>query len=110
MLTRAKKRWRAEVPGARAALYFNAYVDHLGLRDKITFDTAVEHAERHPDGRWDITLGGGAVRRYDALLVANGHHWDPRWPEPPIAGHFDGTQMHAHAYRDNSMLRGDHEA
>ena len=24
--------------------------------------------------------------RYDALLVANGHHWDPRWPEPAFPG------------------------
>ena len=33
------------------------------------------------------TLDGAARRaRYDALLVANGHHWDPRWPEPPFPG------------------------
>jgi cation diffusion facilitator CzcD-associated flavoprotein CzcO len=33
---------------------------------------------------------------YDAVLVANGHHWDPRWPEPAHPGQFDGEQMHAH--------------
>ena len=27
-------------------------------------------------------------RRYAAVLVANGHHWDPRWPDFP--GEFDG--------------------
>lgn len=86
------------------AAYFNAYVDHFGLRDKITFNTAVEHAVRHRDGTWEITLEGGTVRHYDALLVANGHHWDPRWPEPPVPGRFDGVEMHSHAYRDNAML------
>src|SRR5215207_1809228 len=43
---------------------------------------------------------GGAARTYDALIVANGHHWDPRWPEPPFPGHerFAGTQLHSHDY------------
>jgi hypothetical protein len=41
------------------------------------------------------------------LVVANGHHWDARWPEPafPGADVFAGTQMHAHDYRDNAFLR-----
>ena len=45
---------------------------------------------------------------YDMLLVANGHHWDPRWPEPafPGADDFEGIQMHAHDYRDNEFLAG----
>jgi len=88
------------------AAYFNAYVDHFRLRDKITFNTAVEHAVRRHDGTWEITLEGGTVRHYDALLVANGHHWDPRWPEPPVPWRFDGVEMHSHAYRDNAMLAG----
>ena len=38
------------------------------------------------DGVWEVTLDDGETRRYDALLVANGHHWDPRWPEPAFPG------------------------
>jgi dimethylaniline monooxygenase (N-oxide forming) len=87
------------------ASYFDSYVDHFGLRDKITFETGVEHAERGPDGVWTVTLEGGEARRYDALLVANGHHWNPRWPEPPYPGTFDGDQMHAHYYVDNDLFR-----
>jgi dimethylaniline monooxygenase (N-oxide forming) len=86
--------------------YFNQYVDHFGLRDKIIFNTGVKQAERPADGRWRITLDTGGIQEYDALLVANGHHWDPRMPEPPFPGHFAGTEMHAHAYRDNAILRG----
>src|SRR5205085_2029087 len=41
----------------------------------------------------------------DALLVANGHHWDPRWPEPPFPGRFDGDQLHSHHYVENTDLR-----
>ena len=87
------------------AAYFDAYVDHFGFRDRITFDTAVEHAELQDDGTWAVTLSGGDTRRYDALLVANGHHWDPRWPEPPYPGTFAGRQMHAHHYVDNTDFR-----
>jgi cation diffusion facilitator CzcD-associated flavoprotein CzcO len=84
------------------AEYFENYVDHFGLRDRIVFETGVEHADRGPDGVWTITLDNGEERLYDALLVANGHHWDPRWPEPPFPGRFDGEQLHAHYYVDNA--------
>ena len=41
-------------------------------------------------------------------IVANGHHWDPRWPEPSYPGSdtFPGTQMHAHYYRTPDVLEG----
>src|SRR3954452_7152489 len=61
------------------ASYFDSYVDHFGLREAIEFETGVEHAARRPDGVWEVTSDGGETRRFDALLVANGHHWDPRW-------------------------------
>jgi dimethylaniline monooxygenase (N-oxide forming) len=88
------------------AAYFDDYVDHFHLRERITFETGVERASRREDGLWQITLQGGATRLYDALLVANGHHWDPRWPEPafPGAETFAGVQMHAHSYLENSVL------
>jgi hypothetical protein len=40
--------------------------------------------------------------------VANGHHWDPRWPEPSFAGSetFPGEQIHAHYYRTPDVLEG----
>jgi dimethylaniline monooxygenase (N-oxide forming) len=82
------------------AAYFDAYVDRFGLREKITFNTGVEHAARD-DGGWAVRLDTGEERRYDALLVANGHHWDARWPEPAFPGseEFAGVQMHSHDYK-----------
>jgi hypothetical protein len=90
------------------AAYFEAYVEHFGFRDRIVFETAVEHARRQADGSWEVQLDTGERRRYEALLVANGHHWDPRWPEPPFPGmdRFGGLQLHAHSYRDNSIFSG----
>jgi cation diffusion facilitator CzcD-associated flavoprotein CzcO len=82
------------------AEYFDAYVDHFGFRDRITFDTRVTRAERLADGRWEVSTDRGDTRSYDALVVANGHHWDARWPEPAFPGHerFAGVQMHSHDY------------
>ena len=91
------------------ATYFDSYVDHFGFRDRITFQCAVTWAKRRDDGLWEITLETGEKRLYDALCVANGHHWDPRWPEPKPPGRFDGLEMHSHYYIDPATphdLRG----
>ena len=90
------------------AAYFDAYVEHFGFRDRIRFETKVARAQRVAGGGWELTLDDGSVERFDALLVANGHHWDPRWPEPMFPGHegFTGQQLHAHAYVDNDLFAG----
>ena len=90
------------------AAYFDDYVDHFGFRDRIRFETKIEHAEQRADGTWRLTVAEGDTRDYDMLVVANGHHWDQRWPEPafPGADSFEGIQMHAHSYRDNAFLAG----
>jgi dimethylaniline monooxygenase (N-oxide forming) len=90
------------------AEYFEAYVDRFGFRDRIRFETAIERAEQRADGSWRLTDSRDVTRAYDMLVVANGHHWDKRWPEPAFPGSdtFEGIQMHAHDYRDNAFLEG----
>ena len=83
---------------AQLLQYFHDYVDHFDLRETITFNTAVTNVEDLPGGRWKVTLSTGETREYDAVVVANGHHWDPRTPTYP--GHFDGYQVHSHNYTD----------
>src|SRR3954470_820023 len=94
---------------SQIARYFDDYVDHFGFRDAIAFETGVERAERPPDGGWLITLHDGATERFDALLVANGHHWDKQMPELafPGADAFTGVQLHSHDYKgeDPSFFR-----
>ena len=88
------------------ASYFEEYVDHFGLRSASRSRPAwsTPAGARTASGRYARHRGSGT---YDALIVANGHHWDQRWPEPafPGADTFKGTQMHAHAYVDNSISR-----
>ena len=76
--------------------YLHDYADAFGLRERIRFETPVEHAERKRGGGWRITLGGGEAQDFDFLVVGNGHHWDPRHPDFP--GSFDGETLHSHHY------------
>src|SRR5260370_305224 len=76
------------------------YADAFGLRRNIRFNTRVTSAERGPQGGWRITLDDGSSESFDAMLVCNGHHWDPRMPSFP--GSFDGPQIHSHDYIDPS--------
>jgi dimethylaniline monooxygenase (N-oxide forming) len=82
------------------AEYFDAYTEHFGVKDRVVFGTGVERAERREDGAWEVTLDTGETKSFDALVVANGHHWNPRWPEPGYPGQdtFTGEQIHAHHY------------
>ncbi len=95
----------------QVAKYFDDYAERFGLVERITFRTEVLTAEPDEDG-WSVTVedGDGARRteRYRAVLVANGHHWKPRWPEPPFAGaeEYEGEQMHVHHYREPDVLEG----
>ena len=87
---------------AQIAAYFDDYVDHFGLRDRIRFNTEVTSVEPTDDGRWEVTTDGGESQAYEAVLVANGHHWNPKYPEPPFPGQhtFAGEQLHSHHYRE----------
>ena len=85
---------------AQVLSYLQGYVEHFGLFSKVTLKTEVTEAKLDKQGIWRIHLGGGQGHSYDALFVCNGHHWDCRWPEPAYPGHFDGPQIHSHAYRD----------
>jgi cation diffusion facilitator CzcD-associated flavoprotein CzcO len=93
---------------SQIAAYFEEYVEHFGFHDQIVFETAVEHAARQEDGSWRVELDTGESLDYDALIVANGHHWNPRWPEPAFPGSesFTGEQLHAHSYVENSIFAG----
>ena len=94
------------------AKYFDDYVEHFGLRETITFRTEVTLVEP-AGGGWDVTVrsrdtGAEETRRYSAVLVANGHHWDPRDPEPPYPGAdtFTGEQLHSHYYKVPDLYAG----
>jgi cation diffusion facilitator CzcD-associated flavoprotein CzcO len=73
--------------------FLREYADRFGLRERIRFSSPVEHATRLEQGGWEID-----GERFDALVVCNGHHWDPSYPDFP--GSFDGPTIHSHHYID----------
>jgi hypothetical protein len=88
------------------ARYFDSFVDHFGFRDRIRFRTTVTSVVPADDG-WEVTVqprdsSSTETHHYDAVLVASGHHWDARLPEPgfPGADTFTGLQLHSHDYKD----------
>ncbi|MDX1691716.1 MAG: NAD(P)-binding domain-containing protein [Acidimicrobiia bacterium] len=89
--------------------YFERYAETFDLRRSITFRTRVTDVRPAPDGGWDVTTepaGGGdaETRRHRAVLVANGHHWDPHLPSWP--GSFDGRILHSREYRSPEAFSG----
>jgi len=99
--------------------YFDSYVDHFGFRDTITFRTEVTEVIKNPASDHGTGKGyrvrfrslndpTGTVqeRSYTHLIVANGHHWNPRLPEPPFPGTFAGETMHSHDYREPEQIQG----
>jgi cation diffusion facilitator CzcD-associated flavoprotein CzcO len=55
-------------------------------------------------GGWVVKLASGETRRYRGIVIANGHNWDPRWPEYP--GTFAGEAIHSCQYKTPDILRG----
>ncbi|MDD7814999.1 NAD(P)-binding domain-containing protein [Mycobacterium sp. CSUR Q5927] len=88
------------------ARYFDDYARHFGLHKHISFQTEVTHVAPLADGGFSVNLSDGSTKDYDYVLVANGHHWDPRMPEPMFPGTFDGTIMHSREYRDAAFMAG----
>jgi dimethylaniline monooxygenase (N-oxide forming) len=83
--------------------YLEAYAAHGELRRHIVCGAPVRDA-RAVDGCWEVTVDGREPQRFDAVVVAGGHYWDPQLPELP--GAFDGLTMHAREYRTPDPFAG----
>ena len=93
-----------EFPGHRQVLeYLRAYAERFGLYETIQFNSTVEHLEPHERG-WCVRLANGDERLYRGVVIANGHNWDPRYPDYP--GEFSGTTLHSSAYKTPDVLQG----
>jgi hypothetical protein len=84
--------------------HLEAYCDRFGVRPHIRFRTEVTRVRPLAPSDWEVTFATGEMRRYRAVIVANGHLWDPRWPSFP--GRFDGTVIHSHDYRTAAPFEG----
>ncbi|WP_037756738.1 flavin-containing monooxygenase [Streptomyces sp. AA0539] len=85
--------------------YLEDFADREGLREHITLDTEITGVRQEPDGSWIVATADGTERRYDAVVVANGHHWDPRLPK--AAADFAGRSLHSSEYRNTGDIDGE---
>lgn len=77
--------------------YLRAYAKHFNLLRHTTFNCRVDNVQREDEEQaWKVTAGG-EVRRYSHVIIANGHHWSPKFPDVP--GTFNGDTMHSAFYR-----------
>jgi len=81
----------------QVAGYFDAYAEAFGLRSSIRFQSAVSGVAPHGAG-YRVRLSDGSEHDFGAVVVANGHHWDPAYPDPAPPGQLDGVVMHSHDY------------
>ena len=100
--------WPDYPAAATIAGYLQDYADTFGVTPTIRFGAEVTRVERTGEG-WSVTvdrLGGGEVLAADAVVVANGHNWCPRWPDPGPPGTFLGTLMHARDFTGAAQFTG----
>ncbi|MDQ1701776.1 MAG: hypothetical protein QOF57_1028 [Frankiaceae bacterium] len=90
---------------AQMLTYLTSYAEAFDLKRHIRFGTTVTRVSPlSPDGLagWEVTTtepdGSSRTRRYDGVVVANGHHWSPR--QPSYDGSFAGKELFAKDYRN----------
>jgi hypothetical protein len=91
---------------AQVLTYLRDYARHFGLYDVTRFGTTVSQIEREGASQleqWRVTFAGGESKTYSGVVIANGHHREPLWPELP--GDFAGQIIHAHDYKTPEVIR-----
>lgn len=81
--------------------YFESYAKFFKVFERILFKHTVTKVTRSEAGKWlvEYTDEAGTLhtKTFDQLMVANGHHWNPKYPEYP--GEFTGTFLHSHDFK-----------
>ena len=100
--------------------YYKIYTDTFNLRENILFNTKIVMCLPRDDEKWEVELVRAACvngranaensqenlitekRIYKGVIVANGHHWDRRFPE--YDGEFSGEWLHSKDFKTAEQL------
>jgi cation diffusion facilitator CzcD-associated flavoprotein CzcO len=97
----------------QALAYLRSYARQFGLYEHLRPHTTVVRIEPVAEPAsstasntppWRVTTSDGGSRTYRGVVIANGHHSEPLWPEVP--GDFAGQQLHAHDYKSPDQIAG----
>ncbi len=83
--------------------YLRAFAEARDLVSHVTLGTRVERLERERNG-WLVSTSDGETRRYDGVLVANGHNHGAN--QPSLDG-YTGLELHSGAYRSTADVAGE---
>jgi cation diffusion facilitator CzcD-associated flavoprotein CzcO len=84
--------------------YFEDYVNHFNIREKIHCNTQVLQVTKRTDNLYEVTTDKFGTEIFSAVLVCSGHHWSPKYATFP--GHYSGKSLHAHAYKSMEGFEG----
>ncbi|MGW1010085.1 flavin-containing monooxygenase [Streptomyces termitum] len=104
------ERWPDFPSAALVAGYLAEYAEAFGISERVRYGREVT-AVRRAGASWEVVSGPAGedaerTEAYDAVVVANGHNRDPKWPSPAYPGSFDGLQMHAHDHSGPEVFAG----
>lgn len=81
--------------------YFEDYAKHFDVYSSIKFEHTVLKVERVKDGNWQVRyLDNHGIEKneiFQALMVANGHHNIPKYPQ--YSGKYTGKFLHSHDFK-----------
>jgi hypothetical protein len=80
--------------------YFQSYAKYFNLYRHIQFNTLVKSCVRLDNGHWEVKTikdENEYVEIFTDLVVCNGHHWEPKYPN--YSGKFTGDFLHSHQYK-----------
>ncbi|XP_075143221.1 dimethylaniline monooxygenase [N-oxide-forming] 2-like [Leptodactylus fuscus] len=95
--------------------YLHLYAEHFNLYKYIHFQTKICNVRQNQDfattGKWNIEIDNKGKREmdvYDAVIVCNGHYYDPYLPLQSFPGleNFQGHYIHSRFYKTCEAYRG----
>ncbi|KAJ6538733.1 hypothetical protein B0H10DRAFT_2140153 [Mycena sp. CBHHK59/15] len=69
-------------PAAHVQRYLESYAAHFNLLPFVRLNTLVTDVRRQTN-KWTVRLSSGEALDFDLVIVANGHHRIPRYPDVP---------------------------
>lgn len=91
--------------------YLHAYADHFDLNQHIKFNHLVIRVRPIENERWEIIVQHLLTDKfmkmiYDAVIVCNGHFFEPFIPKIDGVNEFRGKVLHSHDFRSAERFQG----